>query len=372
MNIGLVSVDFFPHVGGIAAHVRELGRALVQLGHEVHVFSVPILDQPAGESTLDGMHVHRLATTLLQPFYTRNTRRALREAIGRYGLDLLHVHGIRPLPASRDLGVPVVFTNHSSGFLKRVAAGPRQRRRIAHRLAHVDHVLAPSGELADCTAAVGFGGPVDFIPNGVDTQKFSPGKSRQRADWGVPAETPVMLLARRLVEKNGVIVFANALTRLKDLPWVAVFAGDGNQRTRIEATLAEHQLLHRCRMLGSVPNTLMPDLYRGADISVLPSFMEATSITGLESMATALPLVGSDVGGIPTLIDADQTGVLVPPGDADALAAALSGLLTDSQRRRRMGEAARRRAEACFSWRTIATQTAAVYESHLRSGKLAA
>jgi glycosyltransferase involved in cell wall biosynthesis len=372
MHIGLVSVDFFPHVGGIAAHVRELGRALVQLGHRVHVFTVPILDTTAGDSELDGMQIHRLDTPLFKPVYSWQTHRALKKAIARHHIDVLHVHGIRPLEATRNLDVPVVFTNHSSGFLKRVAAGPRQQRRIAKRLRHVCHVLAPSQELVDRTLDVGYSGPVDFISNGVDTDKFTPGLSPARDAWNVSPDTPVLLLARRLVEKNGVTVFADALTHLKQHDWVAVFAGDGDQRGKIENTLANHQLMPRCRMLGSVPNPDMPALYRGADISVLPSYMEATSITGLESMSTALPLVGTRVGGIPTLVDEGHTGLLVPPGDPRALADALAELITDPQRRRAMGKAARQRAVDHFSWKSIAAQTAAAYQSHRTPQKMAA
>jgi glycosyltransferase involved in cell wall biosynthesis len=292
--------------------------------------------------------------------------------LSQLGIEVLHVHGIRPLTASRRLPVPVVFTNHSSGFLKRVAKGARQQRRMNDRMAHLCHVLAPSRELAEKTREVGFAGPVDYIPNGVDIAKFQSGPSDSQAEWQVPANTPVMLLARRLVEKNGVTVFANSLTHLTDLPWVAVFAGDGSERANVEQILARGGIADRCRLLGNVPNSKMLPIYRAADISVLPSFMEATSITGLESMATGLPLVGTNVGGIPELIQAGETGLLVPPGNPIALANALRSLLVDRELRFRMGQAGRQRAVNYFSWDSIAAQTVEIYARHLVPAKAAA
>ena len=372
MNIGLVSVDFYPHVGGIAAHVLELGRALVSAGHVVHVFTVPIGTEPVGTQSLDGMTVHRLGTSLIKPIYTWNTHRTLRSAIDAHNLDVVHVHGLRPLEATRNLTVPVIFTNHSSGFLKRLERGPAQRRRVAKRMTHVAHVLAPSRELAERTKEVGFSGPVDYIPNAVDTDRYQPGPSSYRTAWNVPDASPVLLLARRLVEKNGVVVFAQCLQYLSDLPWTAIFAGDGEERGKVESILSRHHLSDRCRLLGNVASTTMPEIYRSADISVLPSFMEATSITGLESMASSLPLVGTMVGGIPELVNDQETGLLVPPGNPEALAAAIRKLLIDGDLRHQYGRAGRQRVIDHFSWKAMALRTSEIYELYCRRTRAAA
>jgi glycosyltransferase involved in cell wall biosynthesis len=361
MNVGLVAVDFYPNVGGIAAHVFELGRALVRLGHRVYVYTVPLLDEPAGTSELDGMIVRRVPMPKLKLMYSRGTRSILRRAIEADKIEVFHVHGIRPLEATRGLSVPVLFTNHSSGFLKRVDRGPAHCRRIAKRMTHLSHVLAPSRELADRTRDAGFTGPVDYIPNGVDIHKFQPGESTLRSEWGIDDATPVLLLARRLVEKNGVVVFAQALTRIAHLDWAAVFAGDGQERGKVQAILEAGGVADRCRLLGNVPNRQMTQIYRAADISFLPSFMEATSITGLESMATALPLIGTRVGGIPDLIEHDRSGLLVAPGNPSELSTAIANLVVDREKRKSMGNMARRRAIELFSWDSIAQRTMQVY-----------
>jgi glycosyltransferase involved in cell wall biosynthesis len=362
MRIGLVAADFYPNVGGVAAHVLELGRALVQAGHEVHVVSRPLGAETAARSRLNGLHVHRPNLPQLRPF----SDWALRGWLGRFAtdtrVDLLHGHGLRSLPATRGLGLPVVFTNHTSGFLQRVAAGAGARRRIARRLDHVDLILAPSEELAEATLAVGVDAPVRYIPNGVDPTRFSPGRSRLRTQWGLGESDVAVLLARRLVTKNGVRVFAEAARAFVRPGVRLVFAGDGPERAAVESILKRDGCHSAAVFLGNVPNAEMPDVYRAADISVLPSFLEATSITGLESMATGLPLVGTRVGGIPAIVDDGVTGLLVPPGDPLQLAAALSRLCDRPNDRARLGAAARRRVEAEFAWPVLAAQTAECYE----------
>lgn len=374
MRIGLITADFYPNVGGVAAHVVELGKALVQNGHEVHVITLPLGDERARLSMLHGMTVHRPPFPKGKPLYSWLTRVWLNRFLADTTLDVMHVHGLRPVEATAGLQIPVVFTNHTSGFLKRIQKGEFERARLGKRLAHVAHVLAPSDELVEATKSVGYGGPVEFISNGVDTTRFHPGDdehkaaaAKLRSDWTRSDDEVVVLLARRLVEKNGVTVFAEAVTRLEHRDRVrVVFAGDGAERGRVERILRDGSMLDRCIFLGNVPNPEMPTIYQAADLSVLPSFMEATSITGLESMATGLPLIGTRVGGIPALINDEETGLLVPPSEPTEIAEAIDRLVADASLREAMGEAGRQRAVAEFSWLSIAERTVAAYGQHLR------
>ena len=374
MRIGLITADFHPNVGGVAAHVVELGKALVENGHEVHVITLPLGDERARLSTLHGMTVHRPSIPKGKPLYTWLTRVWLNRFLAAMPLDVMHVHGLRPVEATAGLQIPVVFTNHTSGFLKRIQKGEFERARLAKRLDHVAHVLAPSDELVEATTSVGYGGPVEFISNGVDTTRFhpadgesEPAKVKLRSGWTRSDDEVVVLLARRLVEKNGVTVFAEAVTRLENRDRVrVVFAGDGAERGQVERILRDGSMLDRCVFLGNVPNTDMPAIYQAADLSVLPSFMEATSITGLESMATGLPLIGTRVGGIPALINDEESGLLVSPGEPTEIAVAIDRLVADAALRQAMGEAGRQRAVAEFSWLSIAERTVAAYGQHLR------
>ena len=343
----------------------ELGKALSQLGDEVHVVTRPLGDMRAREAQWQGMTVYRPRLPRPKPYYSWTLAFWLRRFCASAHPDIIHVHGLRPLEATKNLASPIMFTNHTSGYLKRIQKGERERVRMAKRMAHICHVLAPSQELCDATRAAGYQGPIDFISNGVDTERFSLAQSTLREKLGISNNEIVILLARRLVDKNGVTVFAEAVKALHDLPVRLIFAGDGDKRSHVERILNSNGLFEKSLFLGNVPNTKMPDVYQASDISVLPSFMEATSITGLESMACGLPLVGTRVGGIPTLIEEGGNGIMVSPGDAPALGSALKTLVLNPDLRVRMGKFARKQATARFSWLQIAATTREIYTRHL-------
>ena len=365
MKVGLITADYYPNIGGVATHVTGLGEAIAKSGHDVHIITLPLGNERAKISRLGNVTVHRPSITKAKPFYSWLLHLWLKRFLKSTPLDIIHVHGLRPLEATRNLNAPVIFTNHTSGFLKRISKGQREQEKILKRLTHIKHVLAPSHELAETIRDIGYKGPVDFISNGVDTDKFCPGDSRFREQHGIRNDETVILLARRLVEKNGVIVFAEAATQLTDLPIRIVFAGDGPERSKIENILDSVGMLEKAVFLGNVPNEQMTEIYRMADISVLPSFMEATSITGLESMSSGLPLVGTSVGGIPTLITESRNGYLVPPGNPSALADAIRTLVNDAGLRHNMGIAARQKAINEFSWMSIAQQTIEIYNRYI-------
>lgn len=358
MKIALISVDFAPNVGGVAAHVVELGKALAANGHEVHVLTLPIADKREPIENWQGMTVHRPRIPKSKPLYSFFMKQWLKRFLKKHPMEIVHVHGMRPLEATKGLDIPVLFTNHTSGYLRRIEKGPKVYKQLAQRLSHICHVLAPSEELCEATRIVGYNKPIDFIPNGVDISRFTPAETR-------PDRPVTILLARRLVDKNGVTVYAEAVSALKGLDVHLLFAGNGPEREKVEHILKANGLFEKSTFLGDVSNQQMPDIYRSADISVLPSFMEATSITGLESMACGLPLIGSNVGGIPTLISDGETGTLVPAGHPQFLGKALVELVNNPVLRETMGSKARIKAEQQFSWLQIAASTAAIYQQYI-------
>lgn len=292
-----------------------------------------------------------------QPLYSWMLRGVIRRLVAKAEFDVVHVHGLRPLTASHGHGLPVVFTNHSSGFLERLADRDGRLARAARAMAPADGVIAVSSELAEATRTAGYRGPVTVISNGVDPERFTPGFSRLRHEWGASDRDVAFLLPRRLVEKNGVVWFARALAMLGPGNWRAVIAGTGPEEVAMREVLAVAGLQDRCVFLGSVPQSDMPEVYRSADIVMLPSLSEATSIAGLEAMASGRPVIGTTVGGIPEIVAADQTGLLVPPRSPEAMARAMRRLIEDRDLSRRLGAAGRKTVEERFSWVTVARRT---------------
>jgi glycosyltransferase involved in cell wall biosynthesis len=365
LRVVLATSEFPPDIGGIGSHVAELAKGLASAGVKVLVVHPQGLGSDIQAADYASYDLARPRIFKGEPLYGMMLGRWLAKALTRERFDLVHVHGMRPLGATRHLPVPTVFTNHSSGFLARLHASPRRKRRTTELLQHVAHLIGPSQELVEAARSLGYTGPATMIPNGVDPERFHAGSSGVRASLGFGEGETVILLARRLVEKNGVTWFARALGLLQALPFRVVVAGDGAEREAMQAILAENGMLARTIFLGSVTNRDMPALYRAADLSVLPSLAEATSIAGLEAMASGLPLVGTRVGGIPTIIDDAATGFLVPPRDPDAMAKALGQLISDRDLRQRMGAAARAKVEREFTWDIVVGRTVEVYRSCL-------
>lgn len=356
-NICFLATDFPPDVGGIESHAYELAKALVQIGQNVYVLC-PHKDDRLEYELMDGIHVYRVKMMKQKPLYNWQLKAFLKKFIQEHPVDLIHIHGMRPLESAEGLNIPTVFTNHTSGFLQRLEKPKFLQGRLKQRLAYLDLVLAPSYELCDATTKIGYTGPVHFVTNGVDTRKFKPIEQNT-----IPA-SKTFLLARRLVDKNGVVVFAKALTLMKNKNYKVLIAGDGVDKGEMERILKEGDCLQHVEFLGFVPNHQMPAIYQKANFSVLPSFYEATSITGLESMACGLPLVGTNVGGIPYLIEQGKSGYLVPSHNAEALAQQLDAVLDLSDDEyRALSQHSRQRAVEIFDWKVVAQETLDLYNS---------
>lgn len=168
---------------------------------------------------------------------------------------------------------------------------------------------------------------------------------------------PVVLTAARLVDQKGIEVLLDAAA---EVPARFLVAGDGPERTRLADYAAAAGSADRVSFLGH--RTDVRDLLDAADVFVLPSLYEGTPLAVLEAMAAGRAIVATAIAGTDELVVDGESALLVPPRDAGALAAAIRRLLDDPDLRARLGEAARRRAEAQFGADAVAERVAAVYE----------
>jgi glycosyltransferase involved in cell wall biosynthesis len=191
------------------------------------------------------------------------------------------------------------------------------------------------------------------IHNGVDVA------AAKRSDLGgVP---PLVLSVTRLKDPKDTVTFARALRRLEPGSFRAAIVGGGPERPQVEAELGDAG-----ELLGERDD--VPELLASADVFALSSRSEGLPLSILEAMAAGLPVVATAVGGIPELVVDGETGLLVPPGDAQALADALRRLLGDPSLRRRFGDAARERAERDFSVERVRRAHVDLYERLLAGG----
>ena len=176
-----------------------------------------------------------------------------------------------------------------------------------------------------------------------------------------PRVTPVLMCPARLSPVKGHANLLEAAARLAagGIAYELWLAGDGPERAAIERGIGERGLSDRVRLLGTVPHAALLGMYRDgrADCVVLPSLSEGLSVALVEAMAHGVPVIATRVGGVPELLE-DGAGVLVPPGDADALTEALARVLGSATLRAELAHAGRRRVEAEFEVHAIARELA--------------
>jgi glycosyltransferase involved in cell wall biosynthesis len=278
---------------------------------------------------------------------------------------ILHLHAgpgpsHRGLPAlARVAGVPnVVVTQHG--------------RTTEHwrGLGRADAVTAVCEALADGLVS-GHGLPrsrVRVVPHGAevpDEVAELPAARRLRDRLGVGVYKPLWVCAGRLEPSKGHEILIESLRRLAQtgLDFAAAVAGEGSQRSLLERRVAELGLGARIHFLGAV-ESLGPVLL-AADVVVLPSLGDDLPLSVLEAMARGRAVVASEVGGLPDLIADGVRGLLVPPGDAEALAGALARLHPDAELRRRLGQQAAEHVRRSFTWAHVVERYEAVYDDVL-------
>ncbi len=189
------------------------------------------------------------------------------------------------------------------------------------------------------------------IPNALAPEELEEGQDSfgMRTRLGFPDNAVVVGLVGRLSREKGQSVFLRALAaaREKDARLCALLVGGGPERDRLYREAGELGIRDACVFTGHVRG--LAPYYQGMDIQVMPSFTEGMPNAALEGMYMELPLVASRVGGIPEVVLEGETGVLLQPGDADALASALLDLAADADKRRTMGTAGKERIVAEFS-----------------------
>jgi glycosyltransferase involved in cell wall biosynthesis len=180
-----------------------------------------------------------------------------------------------------------------------------------------------------------------------------------RSELGLSGDAVLLVTVGSLEARKGHDTAFKALAQLPTRVHLAV-AGEGELRHMLEETAAALGIVGRVHFLGARRD--MPGILRSVDIMVHPSRMDATPYVIVEALAAGLPVIASNVYGIPELIEDGVSGLLVPPDHEAALARAVASLVDDSERRRRIGEAARVRFETRFTIQTHVRKTVAVYD----------
>jgi glycosyltransferase involved in cell wall biosynthesis len=363
MRILRVAQQLYPeHTGGGAYHIHALSRDQAAMGHDVTVLTISDDASLPAREDREGYDIHRLRprVELIGNQFSPGVWRALR----RRAYDVVHAHS--HLYASTNLAAcnrlvddrPLVVTNHGvysqSAPRWLFAAYLRTLGRATFNRADCVFCYTPTDERR--LRSAGVDAPVAVVPNGIDTDRFTPDGPVHEA---VATADPVVLFVGRLVDGKNPGHAVDAVARLRDrgTPVTLVVAGEGPRRGALERRAADRGVADAVRFLGDVPYESMPAVYRGADLLVLPSRAEGFPRSVLEAFASAVPVVTSDLEQLRGVVPA--AGETAPLGDVDALADGIAGLLADPPRRARLGRRGRRLAAERFRWsRTVERTTA--------------
>jgi glycosyltransferase involved in cell wall biosynthesis len=409
MRICLLTYRGNMYCGGQGVYVYYLAKALRELGHEVHVISGPPYLTPS-----DGVKLHKLEalnlyetkglTSLSNPLrvftpinlyeaaavhigffpdiftFSMRAYLKLRELMSRDRFDVIHDNqtlGYGMLLA-KGLGVPVVATIHhpiTADLAASLTESETLRRRLRWALFYsflimqgivsrrMERVITVSKTSAEDTihAFKLREDRVRVVHNGIDTGIF------KRIDH-VEKEPNSLVIVGKAQDKNkGVPYLLKAVQLLKGEVEVKVsVVGNQGPGNGYGARLVQELgIADRVTFTGPLDTDELVRLYSSAEIAVTASLYEGFGLPAAEAMSCGTPVIVSRAGALPEVVGGYGAGILVPPADPVALAAAIKRLLADKPLRQRMGDEARKRIEESFSWEVAARKTLEVYEEVL-------
>lgn len=379
MRVLFVTHSYPRFSGDVAgAFILRLARALAERGVEVRVLA-PAAARLPNVDTIDGIAVRRfryaprawetLAYTGTMAEQVGDSLRgkaalagmlsrgalAVRGAAVEFAPDVIHAHWWFPggLLALGSLTTrPIVTTLHGSDvrLARRSAWAPLLFRRV---MARSVAVTAVSGYLAAEARAMSGGVEVAVEPMPVNVALFSPAATPRAADR--------FLFVGRLNAQKGISLLLDALAATTSGASLDV-VGDGDQRAELETRARAIGVAARVRWHGAQPQERLVPLYRAATAVVIPSEGEGLGLVAVEAQLCETPVIAFRSGGLTDVIEDGRTGLLSPPGDIRALAAAMDALTARADRGAALGKAGRAAALARYSPDVVASHYASIYE----------
>ncbi len=376
-----IGITCYPTYGGSGAIATELGIALAARGHEVHFITYR---QPFRlPAFLPGVYFHEVDVgqypLFEYPPYDLALAVRMHEVVRTHKLDLLHCHYAIPHATSawiarqmlRETGedVAVVTTLHGTDITI-VGQDPSFYTITKFSIERSDKVTAVSNYLKaetfnafQCTAH-----RVSVIYNFIDPDIYDrtlyPQSMRKKLGESHPILMHISNFRPVKRVRDVIRVFAKVHG---EIPCTLVMIGDGPDRVAAEEEARLLNVEHAVYFLGKI-DTVAP-LLAEADLFLLPSQSESFGLSALEALATGVPVIASNTGGLPEVVANGETGLLFPVGDVDGMAAGALELLRDPERRSRMSVRAAADARERFSLDTIVSQYEALYHSALNSDK---
>ena len=365
-----IGITCYSHFGGSGVVATELGLALARRGYQVHFIAHQLPFRLREFSS--NVFFHEAVTTTYPVFdqapYNLALTTKMVEVAENYGLDLVHVHYAMPFAASaylaRELLRPrhlgVVTTLHGTDITV-VGVQPSLFRVTQFTIQSSDRLTAVSRFLKERTEeSFGITRPIEVIYNFVDARVFTPG--RRPSLRLAPPQARVLMHASnfRPVKNIAAVIKIFAEVR-KERDSKLVMVGDGPEKPAAEQLARELGVQRDVLFLGN--QDCMEELLPLADVFLLPSSSESFGLVALEAMSAEVPVVASNIGGIPEVVEHGVTGFLHDPSSIDGFVSSILRLLNNDRLRRTMGRRGRQVARERFDVEQIVDQYVRVYDS---------
>ncbi len=400
MKVILTTSHFYPSLGGIENHCLNIGKRLVQRGHEVLVASTTLEGLRATRSfrnfSINGIRVKRfIPFPFLAPFFAPG-RWSTSFAPGMSFFlmnkvlenDLIHAHGYGFFPTDLSAWVckirkkPLVFTLHGFhpdylAFMKNISPIEEMRlmpyfKAIAQRslkIADAIIVLTPHEKSILQSYYHIPAEKIEIIPNGINLQDFLKIPIKKELKKRFRLMENVILFVGAIRKEKGLLNLFHAIPIIiKEFPQTSfvLIGKDWGFKKYLQQEGKRLGIENHINFLGSVKTSLLREALGFCDVFVNPSAYESFSIVLLEAMASGKPIVATNVGGIPYLVRNGKTGIIVNYGDPEGIADAIKKLLSNSELRRQMGENGVQLAKK-YDWEKIVSQIERLYEKVLTS-----
>lgn len=401
----MLTTVFYPSIGGRESHIHNISKELVKMGYKVNIINPVINLNKTTVEILDGIEVHRLkigdsnseqiylkyknkskglmgylSGYLRKNFYNKFYKEIVDYlendiSVNGYKDVIMHQHDfISGYKLSKELSksYKMVFTNHTGEFLflKKL---PFNKIVIEHLTKHFKYIISPSEELNQFYE-IRDDSTFSYIPNGVDLNDFYVASSIEvnsyKLKYGLDENKYMILCPRRWAPTKGIIYLIKAIAILKDTDvadkFQAVFIGNDYEdypeyKDEIMKFIKEHKLEKYIKLMGNIEYENMNKITIASDIIVIPSLMEAVSLSMLESMACGKIVVGSNTGGIPEVIKDKENGFLVKKADEVSLADKLYEIIKQYDGFGYIRERARETVEESYSWVIITNNVEEIY-----------
>jgi phosphatidyl-myo-inositol dimannoside synthase len=415
----LILTEWPPAVGGMQTHARYLAAHFARHAACVEVLTYRVTDPATAEAAraFDAGCAHAVHRVLSRLGYWHN-QELLLERIRVFRPDAIYASTVFYGLLRSRAGVPVVCRSVGNDVLRpwlgypypwgsRTIGSAAMQRALSWWLEHGQHpdwvdrlfregrqrvmrhaavahngILANSDYTANLLRAIGVQGEqIEVVSGGVAASEFRPppgARSAARAELGMPEDAQVVLTVCRLVEKKGVEVLLDAFARLRgEFPAIRLLiVGDGRRRRAYEACCARLGLADVVRFEGRVPHDKIARYYWASDVFALASYesrhagardVETMGRVLCEANAAGVPVVASASGGTPSVLRDADNGLLVAPGDAQALAAAIRSLLRTPAQASRLAQNGLTRARLEFDWSAVMARNEAAVARSLAS-----